>query len=208
MVAVLAVAAWPVGSTGWAATADVNECGLVVWQDDADSGRDAGDVAEDALLLPREDAFGAFLGPRPAEMLDDRHDWFSIDLAPGIDSAMFRVRPLYLATGELAFRNAPTSAALNAFTYHLLPLRLEAWPPDGGPGPIAASPDPSGGADLELEGPAAGSWRLHVWVDAVVPPVLPCLGPLEPVPLSAPDAPSLLRDYTVYVGCNPFCMAA
>lgn len=158
-------------------------------QDDAGSGRDAGDC--DALAVPlRHDGYhwGTLDPPLPQEGLD-ANDWYAIHFERG--------------------QAVMASVAVNVNStvpYMLLahvPTRLEVWPP-GAASAVGATTSCAGAVRFDS---SPGVWRLRV---AASP--LPGTGPCAP---SAPDYPppplepaQARQSYGVYFGCNPHCYLA
>lgn len=157
-------------------------------QDDADSGRDAPDAADDPLGLamgaPKDGAQGEYywgwLDPPVARDGADREDWYVVDLAP-----VPKVLMLELVS------NYTVSDAMGAYGQ----FRATAY----GPGRVVELSSAAGRIELPDDG---GRWVVRVSTDLAAGGE--ACGAVAGGDASLPT--SVLQNHGLYVGCRPVCV--
>ena len=89
----LAAALVPAAAHGWGGACPSGPP-LALVQNDAGSGRDAGDLLEEALPLPGEGYFWGSLDPPLQVGLQDQHDWYRLDVPAGARNITVEVKSL------------------------------------------------------------------------------------------------------------------
>lgn len=167
--------------------AQSGDCGLVVAQDDARSGRDAGATPDDAVELTEETVHAASIS-YPHGPVVDTEDWFQASWSDDSERRVM-VNVTTRALGLSYFTPAELPAP---------PLELEAYAP-GAEEPTFTAERDDGVARLDFQTDEPGTWSFRV--------ALPGVTATDACPASQRlDAPGEAQSYNLYWGCHPHCL--
>ncbi len=169
------------------AVGQASACGPAIAQDDAGSGRDAGDAAEDAVHLVVEDTYHASL-VYPQGSPADTNDWFSASWDPVEDRRVM----------------VNVSMWVPAPTYDMLPrpaphLDLAAYAPGAEEPTHVGEMGDDGVVRLDFHTDEGGTWLFHVSTAG-----LPAEGVCHASAAGLGSAP--VDTYSFYWGCHPHCV--
>lgn len=161
-------------------------------QDDAFSGRDAGDVQDGAVPLRNESYSWGFLDVADHAHAD-RVDWYSFTLPYAREHYVMVEVYATLLTSE---------HYVPAYQYE---FHVDAFAPGATAPTHEGRLNGLGGEDLHFTPDVAGEWLFRVTRSPVASVDAPC-GPAAPAPAGpVVDAGKPVADYGVYVGCEPVC---
>lgn len=153
-------------------------------QNDAESGSDAADAAEDAFRILYDGYYWGFLSAVESARADVR-DWYVFAVTPGTRSLMANV-----------IASVPAAANEVYLPDDLQRFYLTITAPDGESKTVS-----SAGGVARFEEPIAGDYLIEIWTVPRDVPVA-CEGAGSDV--GAPDTP-IARNHGLYVGCHPVC---
>lgn len=179
-------------------------------QNDAYSGRDAGDGPAGAVRLPREGYSWGWLDPPADGLGGDREDWYSFPLAAAPDHVVMvevNATPLYLSDYVLRLEDERRGAPDPATAWpDALRYRMEAWAPGATSATFVGKPNSKGGENVTFVALTSGLWHFRVTQDALAESPTGCERAADS--LGVAGAPLPVADYGVYFGCSPFCKRA
>lgn len=179
-VSLLAVVPLPTG-------AQPGPCAVAFTQDDANSGRDAGDQSPAAVALTEERNYTAALS-RPDASPIDTEDWFNATWDNQTRRVMVNV------TSKITKLSYVLNNPLG--TPH---LNLEAYAPGNQTPSYEAERGPDDVLRLDFTTEEPGTWYFRIFLDTDQE-LSRCSGSD-----AAPDS-SLLQNYNFYWGCHPHCV--
>ncbi len=172
-------------------------------QDDASSGRDAGNAPSGAVPLYATYSWG-YVDPPLARDAGDSEDWYSYASLPEVSLVMAEVNAT-LVTAQLPPHLAETYPDELRFL-------IEAWEPGAAAPSHVGVPNARGGANVTFETVGGTAWLFRVrYEHADVAAARACAGSDAQ---AVPDAriPRVVYEsawnYGVYIGCHPFCFAS